>query len=105
MKKIKQKFINLRVSDIQKDTIRTSAKNLGMSVSQYILKLTEQGQVNVIEGGKELAALIYELNNKLNKLEKYPAMPIQDLRNVISDSIVCLKYHNERRYPDVNFKN
>lgn len=105
MKKIKQKVINVRVSDTQKDAIRTNAKSLGMSVSQYITTLTEKGQINVIEGGKELAALIYELNNKLNKLEKYPVMNIQDLRNAISDSLICLKYHNERRYPNVNFKN
>ena len=87
MKKNKQKNINLRVTEEQKNYIKMKAANLGMSVSQYLLELADKGQIHVIEGGHELVELIYELNSKLSRMEKYPAILVQDLNDVIGESV------------------
>lgn len=87
MKKNKQKNIHLRVTEDQKNYIKMKASHLGMSVSQYLLELADKGQINVIEGGKELVEMLYEVNNTLSQMEKYPDGLVQGLNNAIGESV------------------
>ena len=77
------------VSDRQKTQMKFNANSLGMSLSKYILKMTENGKIITIDS-KSLARELYELNCKLNKLERYPAVRLQELRNVINMEIYCI---------------
>lgn len=77
----------MRVTEDQKNYIKMKASHLGMSVSQYLLELADKGQINIIEGGQELVEVIYDLNSKLSRMEKYPAVLVQDLNNVIGESV------------------
>ena len=82
----KQERIELRVSDQQKAQIKSNANSLGLSLSKYILKMAEDGQIITIDS-KNLANELYELNCKLNQLERYPAVRVQELRDVVSTGI------------------
>ena len=64
----KQERIHLRISNRQKTQMKSNANSLGMSLSKYILKMTENGKIITIDS-KSLARELYELNCKLNKLE------------------------------------
>ena len=82
----KQDRIELRVSDQQKAQIKSNANSLGLSLSKYILKMAEDGQIITIDS-KNLANELYELNCKLNQMERYPAVRVQELRDVVSTGI------------------
>ena len=45
----KQERIELRVSDQQKAQIKSNANSLGLSLSKYILKMAEDGQIITID--------------------------------------------------------
>lgn len=45
----KQDRIELRVSDQQKAQIKSNANSLGLSLSKYILKMAEDGQIITID--------------------------------------------------------
>ena len=83
----KNQIINLRVTMEQKDKIKRNAEALGMTVSNYLLSSTENQSINVIDGGKELAREVYCLNKKLEHFLKYPFVPVQELRDTISQGI------------------
>lgn len=85
--KSKTEVINFRVSSEQKQMIRNTAKNLGMGISKYLLHLASHSQIVVVDGGKELATEIYHLNKRLNRLERYPFVDVQELRDALSDGI------------------
>ena len=85
----KNKNLHIRLTDKQYEKIKTKANELGISVTNYILKMTEQGKVVVIEP-KDLAEEIRELNRKLSKLEQYPAIKAQELRDMIGEEVVKL---------------
>ena len=85
----KNKNLHIRLTDKQYANIKTKANELGISVTNYILKMTEQGKVVVIEP-KDLAAEIRELNRKLSKLEQYPVIKAQELRDMIGEEVVKL---------------
>ena len=87
MKLKKKSIINIRVSEEQKEKIQKEAEVLGMSTSAYLLYLCEHKRVVVVNGGKELAQEIYHLNILLKKYEKYPFIPVQKLRDTVSQSI------------------
>lgn len=80
-------FINIRVTRERKKQIKENAEQLGMSISSYIDYLESHQQVVELSYGKELMQEVYDLNNQLNKLDKYPLLPIQELRDTISQSI------------------
>lgn len=82
----KQDRIELRVSDKQKAQIKSNANSLGLSLSKYILKMAEGGKIITLDS-TSLANELYDLNCKLNKLEKYPAIRVQELRDVVSTGI------------------
>lgn len=82
----KKERIHLRVSDQQKAQMKSNANSLGLSLSKYILKMAEEGKIVTVDS-KSLANELYELNCKLNELEKYPAIRIQELRDIVSVGI------------------
>ena len=82
----KQDRIQLRVSDKQKVLIKSNANSLGLSLSKYILKMAEDGKIITLDS-TSLANELYDLNCKLNKLEKYPAIRVQELRDIVSAGI------------------
>lgn len=83
----KNKRIDLRVSEKQKAKIEKDAEQLGMKISEYLLYLAEHKQVVVISAGKELVEAVYHLNQKLNQYDNYPIFPLQDARDIISNSL------------------
>lgn len=95
MKDVKNDIINLRISTEEKEQIQREAEILGMSLSAYLLYRCKHKQVVVIEGGKELAQEIYTLNQLLKKYEEYPLVPIQEIRNIVSESIVRISHKAE----------
>ena len=78
--------MQLRVSDKQKAQVRSHANSLVLSLSKYILKMAEDGKIITLDS-TSLAHELYNLNCKLNKLEKYPAIRVQELRDVVSAGI------------------
>ena len=82
----KQERIHLRVTNSQKVQMKSNANSLGLSLSKYILKMAEDGRIITIDS-KSLANELYDLNCKLNRLQQYPAVRVQELRDVVSAGI------------------
>lgn len=82
----KNERIHLRVSQQQKFQIQCNANALGLSLTNYILKMTMDGRI-VSVNSQSLAKELYALNCKLNELERYPAIRVQELRDVVSSGI------------------
>ena len=88
--KKKDKIINFRVSETQKDKIMQNAKQLNMSVGEYLIYLDEHKIINIIDGGKDLAKEVYMLNKNLSLLEKYPFVEVNQVRNLLSEYLMKL---------------
>lgn len=88
MKTKKDTIIQIRISAEQKEQIQQEAKELGMSVSAYILYLCEHKQIVVIQKGKELAEQVYRLNQILGMYEGNPMIPVLEIRDTVSQSIL-----------------
>lgn len=88
--KKKDKIINFRVSETQKDKIMQNAKQLNMSVGEYLIYLDEHRIINIIDGGKNLAKEVYMLNKNLSVLEKYPFVEVNQVRNLLSEYLMKL---------------
>lgn len=88
--KKKDKIINFRVSETQKDKIMQNAKQLNMSVGEYLIYLDEHKIINVIDGGKDLAKEVYILNKNLSVLKKYPFVEVNQVRNLLSEYLMKL---------------
>ena len=82
----KPERINLRISNEQKAHIKATAQSLGLPLSQYIIKMAEEGKIITVNT-KTIANELYDLNCKLNSLERYPAVQVQELRDVVSTAI------------------
>lgn len=85
-KKLKTNKIQIRISKQQKTEIKSKAQKLGISVSDYVLRCTEQCRINTVET-KELAKEIFEFNQHLNELERCPVIPTRELRDKMSEQI------------------
>ena len=90
----KTEIINLRISKEDKEIIKKRAGFFGMSMSQYILYVSKNPQINILAGGKELANYFYDLNVTLNKL--YPLMPVsvRRIHHEISKAVQNLNVYN-----------
>ena len=90
--------INFRLNAKQKETIRKKAESMRMSMSKYLLHLVEHGSISIIDG-ERLTEEVYKLNQKLNQLRKYPAIPVKDLQDVISQGIIDInkKFESEKK--------
>lgn len=95
--KIKKKdnVINFRVSEVQKNKIMQNARQLKMSVGEYLIYLDEHKTINVIDGGKDLAKEVYMLNKNLLILEEYPFMEVNQVRNLLSECLIKLNKQME----------
>lgn len=95
--KIKKKdnVINFRVSEVQKNKIMQNARQLKMSVGEYLIYLDEHKTINVIDGGKDLAKEVYMLNKNLLVLEEYPFMEVNQVRNLLSECLIKLNKQME----------
>lgn len=93
--KKKDKIINFRVSEVQKDKITQNAKQLDMSVGEYLIYLDEHKTINIIDGGKDLAKEVYILNKNLSLLEKYPFVEVNQVRNLLSECLIKLNKQME----------
>ena len=93
--KKKDKIINFRVSETQKDKIMQNAKQLNMSVGEYLIYLDEHKTINIIDGGKDLAKEVYILNKNLSLLEKYPFVEVNQVRNLLSEYLMKLNQQME----------
>lgn len=104
-KPAKNSNINIRISDADKLKYAQEAKNFGMDLSKYIMYLLEHKEVRIIEGGKELAHAIYELNSTLNKCVDYPSMPMTKIREAVSNNVEKLNnFIMREREADVDTK-
>ncbi len=56
----KHERIHLRVSNSQKAHMKSNANSLGLSLSKYILKMAEDGQIITVNS-KSLANELYDL--------------------------------------------
>lgn len=88
-KKLKTKKIQIRISKQQKAELKSKAQKLGISISDYILRCTEQCVINTVDT-KGLAKEIFELNQHLAELEQCPVIPTRELRDKISEKIKWL---------------
>lgn len=89
-KTIKGDNIHFRVTSLQKKQIAQKAEKIGMSISVFLLHLSEHGKINVIDDNG-LTEEVYKLNYKLNQLAKYPAIPVKELQDIISQGIIDIK--------------
>lgn len=87
---IKNAAINVRLSTEDKKKFTEEARGCNMRLSEYVLHLLKNKQVTVIEHGEEIAQAMYELNNTLNKCLKYPNIPVNKTREIISNGILKL---------------
>lgn len=86
-KTAKNSNINIRISNEDKLKYVQEAKNLGMDLSKYIMYLLAHKEVRIIEGGKELAHALYDLNNTLNKCVNSPSIPVTKIREAVSNDV------------------
>lgn len=93
--KKKDKVINFRVSEVQKNKIIQNAKQLDMSVGEYLIYLDEHKAINIIDGGKDLVKEVYMLNKNLSVLEKYPFVEVNQVRNLLSECLIKLNKQME----------
>ena len=93
--KKKDKVINFRVSEVQKNKIMQNAKQLDMSVGEYLIYLDEHKTINIIDGGKDLAKEVYILNKNLSLLEKYPFVEVNQVRNLLIECLIKLNKQME----------
>ena len=63
--------IIIRVSQADKERYEAEAKSYGMKTLKYILYSVDHKAIPVVEGGKELACAMYDLNCTLNKYEAF----------------------------------
>ena len=89
-KSIKDDNVHFRVTSFQKEQIAQKAEKIGMSISGFLLHLAEHGKINVIDDNG-LASEVYKLNYKLNRLAKYPAIPVKELQDIVSQGIIDIK--------------
>ena len=91
-KKSKKKdvIINFRATLMQKRKIQEDASNLGMSMAQYLLYLSEHREIVVMEEGKELVQAVYHMNCLLERLDRYPFLPVNAARDAIGKGITKL---------------
>ena len=89
-KTIKDDNIHFRVTSLQKEQIAQKAEKIGMSISKFLLSLAERGKINVIDDNG-LTKEVYKLNYKLNQLAKYPAIPVKELQDIVSQGIIDIK--------------
>lgn len=88
--KKKDKIINFRVNNAQKEKITQNAKQLDMSIGEYLIYLDEHRIINIIDGGKDLAKEIYTLNKNLSVLDNYPFIEVNQIKNLLSEYLVKL---------------
>ncbi len=58
-KNLKTDIINIRINAKEKQQFMMEAKQYGMTFSEYVLHILRHKQLNVIEGGRELAEALY----------------------------------------------
>ncbi len=88
MKKMnKNTTITLRVSETDKEAIQKEAKKLGMSMSSYMIHSTRHKHINIVPGGRELAEAAYKLYEALSRLEKYPILPVTEVKDTLHKGI------------------
>ena len=88
--KKKDKIINFRVNNAQKEKITQNAKQLDMSIGEYLIYLDEHRIINIIDGGKDLAKEIYTLKKNLSVLDNYPFIEVNQIKNLLSEYLVKL---------------
>lgn len=86
----KSDIINLRVSAEDKQSIQQKAFSLGMTLSQYMLHCAMHEQINVVEGGREIAKRLYDTYEMLNKIECLKKIDVPSERNNIHVEIAHL---------------
>lgn len=88
MKKMnKDTTIILRASEADKEAIQEEAKELGMSMSSYLLHIAKHKQVNIVPGGRELTEALYKLYETLSRLERYPILPVTEVKDTLHKGI------------------
>lgn len=87
VKPIKSSVIHIRIAESEKQRIQAEANKLNMNLSEYLLYLTRNKNIVVIEAGKELAQNVYELNKLLSNFEKYPIQSVSQLQDIVSQGI------------------
>jgi uncharacterized protein (DUF1778 family) len=84
----KDTTLNFRLSEQQKKKISQDAKELGLSVSEYLLELTTDRKIVIVPSGKEIIQAVYQINRELDKWERGPVFSIQAVRDIVSQHLV-----------------
>lgn len=84
----KDTTLNFRLSEQQKKKISQDAKELGLSVSEYLLELTTDRKIVIVPSGKEIIQAVYQINRELDKWERGPVFSIQAIRDIVSQHLV-----------------
>ena len=101
-KPIKNAAINIRLSTEDKKRFTEEARECNMNLSEYVLYLLKNKQVTVIEHGEEIAQAMYDLNNTLNKCLKYPNIPVNKTRELLTNGILKLNSCMEKVQGEYN---
>lgn len=96
---MKKSTIGIRVSADDKKVLKEKAAKAGLSLSQYLTVSGMDSKIIVYQGGKLLAKEVYNLNKTLEPLCDNPDLPVQELKNLLTDSMVKLDTIKEK---DVN---
>lgn len=83
----KNNCLNIRINEQEKCNYASEARDLGMSLSEYVIYLLRHRQIHVINSGSKLAEAMYELNTTLNKCLTHPQIPAQTIRRTIAEHI------------------
>ena len=97
----KTDVINFRCSKEEKEQYANDAAQFGMNLSQYIHHLLRNREVRTIDGGRELAWEVYQLNKNLEKVLQKADVPIQDLKDIVSRGISTVR-ENIRKASEIN---
>ena len=86
-KETRDTTIILRASRAEKKAIQAEAEEMDMSMSGYLLHIAKHKQVNIVPGGRELAEAAYKLYEALSRLEKYPILPVTEVKDTLHKGI------------------
>ena len=86
-RKQKNDVINIRISAQEKQRFIAEAEAMNMNLSRYVLHLLRHKEIISIDCGVELAKAIFQCNQHLNQIGRSPNVPVQKLRNAITQEI------------------
>ena len=75
-------MIRLRLTKEEKEKLKSTANNAGMNVTEFVMSMVDNGQVNVFPGAAELRTELLHEGNNLNQAVRLFRLNKLDTQNI-----------------------